>query len=62
MAKLKAMYKLKNATIGSVKSIWRGRSKVTVTRNFIFAERLGKGEGGGGRPSFLARRARIVFL
>jgi hypothetical protein len=33
-----------------------------VNVNFIFAAVEGKGEGGGGRLRFLARRWRSVFL
>jgi hypothetical protein len=61
-AKLKATYRLKTPTIGSVTSMWIGRRTVTVRKNLSFAVVEGKGLGGGGRPRFLRRRRRRVFL
>jgi hypothetical protein len=61
-AKLKATYKLKKPTIGSVTSICKGRRSVTVRKNFSLANVEGKGLGGGGRPRDLRRRRRRAFL
>jgi hypothetical protein len=33
-----------------------------VRRNFALEAAVGNGDGGGGRPSFLARLRRMVFL
>jgi hypothetical protein len=48
--------------MGSVTSMWRGRSSVTVSKNLILAPAFGNGDGGGGIPSFLFRRWMMVFL
>ena len=61
-AKLNATYKLRNPTIGSVASMCKGRSSVTVRKNLSLATVEGKGLGGGGRPRALRRRRRRVFL
>jgi hypothetical protein len=60
--KLKATYKLKNPTIGSVTSICIGRRSVTVRKNLSLANVEGKGLGGGGRPRDLRRWGRRAFL
>jgi hypothetical protein len=58
--KLKAMYKLRKPTIGSVTSIWSGRINVTVRRKYNFFPILG--DGGAGRPSLTLRFSIKVFL
>ena len=60
--KLKAMYKLRKPTMGSVASMWRGRINVTVRRKYSFAPAVGNGDGGAGRPSLTLRFSIKVFL
>ena len=48
--------------MGSVKSMRRGRRMVTRRRNLMRAKPGGRGFGGGGMLSRLARDCRMIFL
>ena len=59
---MKAVYRLKRKTVGSVTSICSGRSRVTVASIFQKAMPVSFAWAGGSMLRRLARRVRIIFL
>jgi hypothetical protein len=62
VAKLKATYRERAATMGSINSMCIGRVNVTVTKSFNAESPLGPGGAADSAPASFLLRARMVFL